>query len=156
MDGTKFDAVARSFPIGVLRRPLLKGAIVELAATVAAPTIPAAAACITPGTTMASACNFDVGCCANAICQYGRGTCASGYKRCGSPCIPRIQTCLVCGGGGPIKSCNGACVDTSSDERNCGACGNVCGLKQACSSGHCCGIGTIWWNGSCRPLNQCV
>lgn len=158
MDGTRFDSVARSLASGVSRRSVLKGAVAALAAAVTARTLPAVAAvtCTPPGNTQTSACNTDVECCANSVCVYGRCRCASGYKGCGSTCIPTNQVCTVCNGGGPIKSCTGGCTDTRIDERNCGACGNSCGLKQTCSSGHCCGIGTVWCNGACRPLAQCA
>ena len=48
----------------------------------------------------------------------------------------------------PSTLCGGACVNTSDDPSNCGACGNVCN-GASCSAGHCtcpggatyCGIG---------------
>jgi hypothetical protein len=45
-----------------------------------------------------------------------------------------------CGGG---TTCGGACVDTSTDPNNCGACGNVCGAGTTCAGGQCtCASGT--------------
>lgn len=41
----------------------------------------------------------------------------------------------ACTGG--KTSCNGACVDTTSDPSNCGACGTKCGAEQACASSVC-------------------
>ncbi len=38
--------------------------------------------------------------------------------------------------------CGGACVDLSSDPRNCGACGNDCGPAVACMGGRCDSMGT--------------
>src|SRR5487761_2081018 len=41
-------------------------------------------------------------------------------------------------------SCNGTCVDLSSDPANCGACGTACSATQTCSGSACvCPAGTI-------------
>jgi alpha-tubulin suppressor-like RCC1 family protein len=37
----------------------------------------------------------------------------------------------------PKTTCSGACVDTSTDTSNCGACGHACATGAACKSGHC-------------------
>jgi hypothetical protein len=34
-------------------------------------------------------------------------------------------------------SATSTCADLGSDPANCGACGNVCPVNQACSSGFC-------------------
>lgn len=34
-------------------------------------------------------------------------------------------------------SCSGVCVDSTSDEANCGACGTACGTTESCRSGAC-------------------
>ncbi|CAM2802991.1 Stigma-specific protein, Stig1 [Legionella steigerwaltii] len=34
-------------------------------------------------------------------------------------------------------ACNGSCVNTQTDNNNCGACGNVCSTGSTCSSGQC-------------------
>jgi stigma-specific protein Stig1 len=39
--------------------------------------------------------------------------------------------------GGNLTSCNGACVDTSSDAHNCGACLHDCGVGATCSASRC-------------------
>lgn len=50
--------------------------------------------------------------------------------------------CYTCG---PKKTnqaealCNGVCTDTSSDNANCGSCGNACSSAQTCTSGVCVG-----------------
>ena len=63
-----------------------------------------------------------------------------------------------CGGGGgggsndPIcggELCAGDCVDTSTDEANCGACGNTCQPGTACIDGACCPAGQIECDGVC-------
>jgi hypothetical protein len=33
--------------------------------------------------------------------------------------------------------CNGVCLDTKADDKNCGACGNVCGADETCQAGTC-------------------
>jgi hypothetical protein len=43
--------------------------------------------------------------------------------------------------------CGGTCVNTSTDEQNCGGCGVVCPSTQVCQSGVC---------GSCGLLNLCL
>jgi hypothetical protein len=42
---------------------------------------------------------------------------------------------LTCDTGESI--CSGACVDTQTDESNCGTCGNMCGSSSTCCSGVC-------------------
>ena len=54
--------------------------------------------------------------------------CASGVK-CKGECCPEGATCVKGAGGGCTcptgqTACNGTCVDTKTDKRNCGACGN--------------------------------
>lgn len=154
MDAPRFDAVARSLASARSRRSFLRGLLGGGIAVVAASqATPAAAACIPPGPR--NFCNFDVECCANAICSGGACSCRSGYKTCGTACIPTTQTCLVCGAGGPIKPCANGCTDTRTDRNNCGYCGNACGTKETCSNGRCCPFGTISCGGVCKPLSQC-
>jgi hypothetical protein len=46
--------------------------------------------------------------------------------------------------------CGGACVDTTSDSRNCGACGAACLVHQVCSASKCeCAPGAKSCKGSC-------
>jgi hypothetical protein len=40
----------------------------------------------------------------------------------------------MCGG---LASCNGNCVNTQTDNSNCGTCGNACAVGQTCSGGMC-------------------
>lgn len=44
----------------------------------------------------------------------------------------------ICGPG--EVTCDSACVDTSRDRENCGACGNACRGPQACIEGECVGL----------------
>jgi hypothetical protein len=65
---------------------------------------------------------------------------------------------VVAGDGGPCPAgelaCDGGlCVDPSSDARNCGACGHVCGANQACVSGACvCAAPSTVCGASCVDL----
>lgn len=47
-------------------------------------------------------------------------------------------------GGGPLQECGGACVDTQSDEANCGDCGVQCGIGEVCEKGSCSGLVAFW------------
>jgi hypothetical protein len=70
-------------------------------------------------------CNAAIGgsCAApGAICCDG-ATCQGGFCRC-----PAGRT-----------ACGGRCVDTTTDPRNCGGCGEVCAEGQACVDGACSG-----------------
>ena len=83
-------------------------------------------------------------CPANSTCVGGRCQCT--YTTCGSTCCPSGYSCV--GGSCCNKTnCGGACVDTSSDAKNCGSCGTVCGQDKTCVGGTCkctydCGNGT--------------
>jgi len=44
-------------------------------------------------------------------------------------------TGMMCDGG--MTSCDGGCVDTNSDVKNCGGCGKVCGSNLSCLGGSC-------------------
>src|SRR5262249_22506627 len=63
---------------------------------------------------------------------------ASGnWQNSGSACAPPTPSCLsgacVCA----TQTCNGACVDESSDPNNCGACGKVCSPWETCAASSC-------------------
>ncbi|KAF0476419.1 PE-PGRS family protein [Gigaspora margarita] len=57
-----------------------------------------------------------------------------GKERCSSD-----ETCVngkcVCFNG--LTSCNGNCIDTTSNARNCGSCGNTCLSEETCVNGKC-------------------
>lgn len=53
-----------------------------------------------------------------------------------------------------MTRCGGVCVDSTSDNANCGACGRACGPNQSCQSGACaCVAGTADCDGN--PANGC-
>jgi hypothetical protein len=61
-------------------------------------------------------------------------------------------TSMTCPNGTSL--CNGTCTDTSVDELNCGACGNVCPLGKACINGNCsCLAGQTLCNGTCADTS---
>jgi hypothetical protein len=53
----------------------------------------------------------------------------------GSTCTTAPCECGVYG----QQFCGGSCVDTTSDSRNCGSCGNACLPGQICANGNCTG-----------------
>ncbi|HXU70839.1 MAG TPA: hypothetical protein VN947_15985 [Polyangia bacterium] len=103
---------------------------------------------------------FHCGGCGNA-CNPGE-TCSGGVCKCGTngACMPAMLCCAdtgicspngqcACGTSGLICSfpdvcCNGsACVDTKSDNANCGACNHTCAAPLACANGACACNGAI-------------
>ncbi len=74
----------------------------------------------------------------------GEKTCRKGRcrpKPLGTPCpLPTggsgsCQNGTCCPGG--LTNCGGTCVNTSTDETNCGTCSAVCGATQVCQEGSC-------------------
>ena len=81
------------------------------------------------------------GCTTNADCPAGL-ICDPAQRQCVSACsAPRIN-------------CGGACVDPSTDARNCGVCGNVCASGTACTNGMCSSV--VCMAGQTRCANACV
>jgi hypothetical protein len=58
----------------------------------------------------------------------------------------------VCECAGGRTLCGLACIDTSSDEENCGECGTACTLGQACTNGTCCQSGLTGCNDRCVDI----
>ena len=57
---------------------------------------------------------------------------------------------------GETVLCGGACADTSTDPRNCGACGTTCGAGEICDGGACalvCPAGQIACDGGCHDVS---
>jgi hypothetical protein len=72
----------------------------------------------------------------------GCGACAAGQVCVNNACVCPIYQSL----------CNGQCIPTSSDGKNCGSCGNVCSGGTACSGGVCeatCMPGLVACDGAC-------
>lgn len=91
------------------------------------------------------------------------GVLASGCADASRPAGPR-QGAAIDGGtsatdagdtscGAGLTSCGAECVDTASDVRNCGSCGNACAAGEVCSGSIClsggCPGGTTDCSGSC-------
>ena len=90
-------------------------------------------------------------CCAQ---EFVGGICCKG--QCHLPCLdgwaldPRTCRCEcyhVLGGRVGVEQvccppgltdCGNQCVDTLSDDQNCGTCGNACGAGESCCGGECC------------------
>jgi hypothetical protein len=63
---------------------------------------------------------------------------------------------MQCTGG--QSKCGSACKDLTSDQQNCGACGNACGSGETCQGGQClCSAGLLDCGGTCIPAdaNNC-
>lgn len=127
-----FDDLAKGASKGMSRRDILRGALVG----------GFAAALGLFGAGKASA-DPDCQKICGAIYPPPRGkTSSDAFGKCVSAC----QACLHSGGrpcvpgaccNGNQTCCSGACVDLSSNNNNCGACGNVCPGGDTCCSGEC-------------------
>src|SRR5262249_11391221 len=74
----------------------------------------------------------------------------------GNACAPLagcvLATCVPCARGGTW--CDGACVDTERDSKNCGACGHACAGGTRCDRGACsCPLEWMLCGGDSRQLN---
>jgi hypothetical protein len=89
--------------------------------------------------------------CDGHCCQPGQ-RCVHPKRKPGSKHAPKPKCECVA----PRRQCAGAgCIDVRSDPRNCGACGNACGLGQVCASGVCtttCSAGQVACAGACVAL----
>jgi hypothetical protein len=69
--------------------------------------------------------------------------CPKGRRRCGSTCCKPGYVCRThkhkkrCVCPKPHKACDGRCVNTKTDERNCGHCGHRCASDETCVAGTC-------------------
>ncbi len=61
---------------------------------------------------------------------------------------------LMCGAA-PQMNCGGTCVNTNTDNANCGTCGEVCdtGAGESCTNGLCCPTGQTNCGGTCVNVN---
>jgi hypothetical protein len=63
------------------------------------------------------------------------GDCAIGTICQGNMCVAGCSATRACGAGSTC--CGTACVNTTTDGANCGACGTACGAGSSCCSGAC-------------------
>ena len=76
-----------------------------------------------------------------ATCRRGRQTCSRNAQCCSGTCqtgrgIPtRDRNRCTCEAG--TRLCGTTCVDTDTDKRHCGACGNACNAGDTCIDGDC-------------------
>jgi hypothetical protein len=79
----------------------------------------------------------------NQVCQNGQ---------CVTPCTTIGGSCSQSGDCCSGACCNGTCTDLSSNNNNCGTCGNICDACSTCQSGTCvssCPSGQACLNGTC-------
>jgi hypothetical protein len=120
-------------------------------------------------------------CSSGAKCVQGSCQCDANAQKCGADCVDlkkdrnHCGACgTICGGGDAAApqgggtwecvngtcavvcpmgktACSGACVDTKTDDANCGACGTTCETQmgKACKSGLCCLSTESNCNGTC-------
>jgi hypothetical protein len=111
-----------------------------------------------------------------STCCPGNTSCVDtrfSQKNCGA-CGVECTNGELCGGGtcgcpvGPGnvmkcpngQSCCGAngCKNLMTDTKNCGQCGNACGVGATCAGGQClcggrtCGVGEVCCNGTCSTM----
>jgi hypothetical protein len=129
MDPSKFDDLTKAMATSTSRRKALK--------TIAATTLGGILGLGGIGTAFAK-----------PTCKPNGHGCGNSKQCCSGFCDPTTTTC-----GCPTgqTNCSGTCIDLSSDNHNCGSCGNVCPAGQMCSSGQCvCPPGTTkLCNGTC-------
>ena len=122
---------------------------------------------------------------ASACTTMCNGQCSSGKAKCGDVCVDvkvdnaNCGKCgTVCGGpdagaimGGGMwgctsgtcsvicptgkTDCSSACVDTKTDNDNCGMCGTACTpMTEQCTEGQCCKTGEKSCNGMCTNVQS--
>ena len=111
MDGSRFDAIARTLAGGIGRRRVAAGLAATLLGGLTLPR-QVAAACKNPG----RPCDRDNDCCGAAECRGGECKCKSGRDECGNDCVK---------------------LDT--DEQHCGRCNRHCDGGETCRDGSCVG-----------------
>ena len=114
----------------------------DLAVSIDMAMLPCGGAC--GGTTPYCKAGQCVVCLTDDNCPAGQLCKATGVT---TICAPGCNDDARCnaGGQGSLKCCNGDCIDTTTDPRNCGACGTACMLPNdgtsctgsACTAGTC-------------------
>ena len=117
--------------------------------------------CSAGGCTDGLRCTLGGVCASNSVVACGDGTCSGSTETCGS-CPRDCGACPVFDAGtlsdlgmpidtsaptdqgippapcvGPRQMCGKLCLDTSSDNSNCGSCGSVCPAGRTCTGGTC-------------------
>jgi hypothetical protein len=119
LDAHRFDSLTRALGIALGRRRFLA---------------------LTTGVVVGASTSVD-GADAATRCRKGRQTCSRNTQCCSGACqtgrdVPmRDRNRCTCEDG--LQQCNNACVDTDTDMRHCGACGNACRAGDHCVEGHC-------------------
>ena len=120
MDSRRFDTLTRSLSSAGLRRHVLLAALGGALSLLGLSRAPVAVA--------GGACQPSCGACQR--CQPGHCHKAKhGKKRC------QRGTCVATLPG--TVSCDGSCVDLTSDPHHCGSCGMRCSVNQTCTAGSC-------------------
>lgn len=71
-----------------------------------------------------------------------------------SPPAADLGRSMPCGDGSRL-ACGAACVDPTSDAKNCGSCGHACGADQICSAGQCMAPPSTCPPGGCPRGSYC-
>lgn len=73
-----------------------------------------------------------------ATCSSVVGSSASGTLRCSADCSSfDLSSCSCTSGRKVCATPTPACIDTSNDNANCGACGTACSVGSVCAVGRC-------------------
>ena len=151
MDGSRFDNLSRAFSLSSTRRSAIRAAVATAiggASVVAlAESGSAQVVCRSAG----QACTRNKQCCSDA-CDTRRSApsnqrnkcyCPNGRTDCGNACVDLTSDenhCGACGiaCGGGETCCNGTCRDLDADRDNCGTCGKRCtNAAHICDEGGC-------------------
>ena len=124
--------------------------------------------------------NAGEACASGMVCSGGKcgESCLSGQVLCGGKCVDPLTDNAYCGASGDCKGdeagqrckdgevcsdgtcvmscvegqviCSGKCIDTQTDNLNCGRCGNKCSIGSSCFNSNCaCPDGQIVCEGKC-------
>jgi len=100
----------------------------------------------------ARACNEGGGA-VECACADGKDNDGNGLADCDDPACKDDPACPTCETG--KTNCSGTCVDTSTDEANCGSCGHACQTGETCENGTC-NEGDQCGTGETRCGDDCV
>jgi len=110
--------------------------------------------------------------CAQGTCQAASSSCMAPQTLCAGACVDLNstahcgscdkacvtgQTCTAgtCQCPGTQTACNGACIDTQSNNDHCGGCSQPCATGATCNAGTCgCAAGQLLCSGACIDVTQ--